>query len=103
MRLAKMLVLALVVAKAAIANQPQQTTVTIVELPPEAIPAGTCTESTSGFLGVVEKDKIERTKLTAEEIGKYVTKSLAEGYSVTLYPQASGRIFTKQTCESPKH
>ncbi len=38
------------------------------------------------------------TKLTDQEIGEYVRKRLAEGYSVTLYPQASGKMFTVATC-----
>ena len=59
-------------------------------------------EDNSGYLGIVEKDKTERTKLTNEEIGRYVSKSLAEGYSVVLYPQASGKIFTIKTCHSRK-
>ena len=54
-----------------------QTSVTVTEVPPEAIPAGTCTQSTSGYLGIVEKDKTERTKLTDKEIGEYARKSLA--------------------------
>jgi ribulose bisphosphate carboxylase small subunit len=49
-------------------------------------------------LGIVEKDKKERTKLTDQEIGEYVRKRLAEGYSIALYPQASGKMFTVQTC-----
>ena len=76
--------------------------VTVTELPPEAIPTGTCTQSTSGYLGIVGKDKSERTKLTDQEIGEYVRKALAEGYSVVLYPQASGKMFTQQTCHSTK-
>mgnify|MGYP001263665229 CR=1 FL=1 len=87
---------------AAAATGHSQTAITVIELPPETIPAGTCTESTSGFLGVVEKDKTERTKLTTQEIGEYVSKRLAEGYSVTLYPQASGRTFTVATCHPKK-
>jgi hypothetical protein len=79
-----------------------RTSVSVIELPPEVIPAGACTGSPSGYLGVVEKDKTERTKLTDQEVGQYVRKSLAEGYSVTLYPQASGRIFVKATCHPTK-
>jgi len=75
----------------------------VTELPPEAIPAGTCTQSKAGgYLGIVGKDKRERTKLTDAEIGEYVRKTLAEGYSVTLYPQASGKMFTIQTCHPAK-
>jgi hypothetical protein len=80
----------------------QDSAVTVTELPPEAIPTGTCTQSTSGYLGIVGKDKTERTKLTDREIGEYVRKSLAEGYSVALYPQASGKIFSVQTCHPTK-
>ena len=92
----------LAVALAAVAGEPQ-TTVSVTELPPEAIPAGTCTESKpGGYLGIVGKDRTERTKLTDQEIGEYVRKSLAKGYSVALYPQASGKVFTVQTCHPTK-
>lgn len=76
--------------------------IAVTELPPEAIPAGTCTKSISGYLGIVGKDNKERTKLTDQEIGEYVRKRLAEGYSVALYAQASGKIFTRQTCHPTK-
>ena len=101
MRIARIAVLTLAVAALAVAGEPQ-TTVTVTELPPEAIPAGTCTASNSGYLGIVGKNKKERTKLTDQEIGEYVSKSLAQGYSVTLYPQASRKIFTVQTCHPIK-
>lgn len=91
----------LAVTVMAFAGEPQ-TTVSVTPLPPEPIPTGACTASTSGYLGIVEKDKSERTKLTAQEVGAYVQKTLAEGYSVTLYPQASGKMFTVQTCHPTK-
>jgi hypothetical protein len=94
-------VFTLVVVAAAVAGQPQ-TSVSVTEQPPEAIPAGTCTQSNSGYLGIVGKDKKERTKLTDQEIGEYVRKKLAEGYSIALYPQASGKMFTVQTCHPAK-
>jgi hypothetical protein len=100
MRGVKTVVLTLALAAMAMAGGPQ--TVTVTELPPEAIPAGTCTVSNSGYLGIVGKDKKERTNLTDQEIGEYVRKSLAEGYSVALYPQASGKMFTVQTCHPMK-
>jgi hypothetical protein len=53
-------------------------------------------------LGIVGQDKKERTKLTDQEIGQYVKKRLAEGYSVTLYPQASGKIYTVANCHPIK-
>jgi hypothetical protein len=88
------IIVALAIAVAA------QISVNVTELPPEPIPAGMCKQSQSGYLGIVEQDKTERTKLTDEEIGAYVRKKLAEGYSVTLYPQASGRTFTIASCHS---
>lgn len=91
----------LTLAVTAVAGEPQ-TAVRVTELPPEAIPAGTCNQSESGYLGIVEKDKSERTKLTAQEVGQYVNKKLAEGYSVALYPQASGKIFAIATCHPTK-
>jgi hypothetical protein len=102
MKAVRIAVLTLAVVAAAVAGEPQ-TTVSVTELPPEALPAGTCTQSDSGYLGIVGKDKKERTKLTDREIGQYVSKNLAQGYSVTLYPQASGKIFTTVTCHSAKH
>jgi hypothetical protein len=101
MRLARIAVFTLAVAMAAVAGEPQMT-VTVTELPPEPIPAGSCTESNSGYLGIVGTDKKERTNLTDQEIGEYVRKRLAEGYSVTLYPQASGKMFTVATCHPTK-
>jgi len=100
MRALKLIVCAIAITVAA--GGQSQPAITVKELPPEAIQTGTCTESTSGFLGVIGKDKKERTKLTPQEVGEYVTKRLSEGYSVTLYPQASGRIFVTADCHSSK-
>jgi hypothetical protein len=100
MRALKLIVCAIAIT--VVAGGQSQPAITVKEFPPEAIPAGTCTQSTSGYLGIVGKDKKERTKLTDQEIGEYVRKRLAEGYSVTLYPQASGKIFTIAICESSK-
>ena len=100
-RAIRVAVLTLAVITAAVAGQPQAS-VSVTELPPEAIPMGTCTQSNSGYLRVVGKDRTERTKLTDQEIGEYVRKGLAEGYSITLYPQASGKMFTVQTCHPAK-
>lgn len=101
MRLLQLAVFTSALAGIAVAGR-SQTTVSVTELPPEEIPAGACTQSTSGYLGIVGKDKRERTKLTDQEIGEYVRKRLAEGYSVALYPQASGKMFTVQTCHPKK-
>jgi hypothetical protein len=101
MRALKLIVCAIAIT--VVAGGQSQPAITVKELPPETIPAGACTESKSGFVGVVEKDGNERTKLTPREIGEYVSKRLSEGYSVTLYPQISGRIFAVAQCEAAKH
>jgi hypothetical protein len=76
--------------------------ITIKELPPEAIPSGTCTESQAGYLGFTKAGK-EQTRLTDKQIGEYVRVRLTQGYSVSLYPQVSGRIYAVATCEPPEH
>jgi len=73
-------------------------TIAVKELPPEAIPAGSCSESQSGFLGVVGQNGKERTALTAIEIGEYIRNRLSQGYSITLHPQLSGRIYVIAEC-----
>ncbi len=102
MKFLRIAAIAAVLAGTALAQNNGYPTVSVSELPPEAIPAGTCKDGTSGYLGIVEKDKKERTKLTDQEIGEYVRKSLAQGYSVALYPQASGKIFAVSTCHQSK-
>jgi hypothetical protein len=76
--------------------------VTVKELPPEAIPSGPCTESQAGYLGFTKAGK-EKTRLTDKQIGEYVRVRLSQGYSVSLYPQVSGKIYAVATCESSKH
>lgn len=100
MRVLKLIVCAIAITVGA-GGQPQSA-ISVKALPPEAIPLGSCIESNSGFLGVVGKDNKERTKLTPREVGEYVTKRLSEGYSVTLYPQTSGRVFAVADCHSTK-
>jgi hypothetical protein len=70
----------------------------VVELPPETIPTGTCKESYSGYLEIPVHGKVKNTNLTSQQIGDYVKKRLSEGYSLSLYPQASGRLFIIETC-----
>ena len=76
--------------------------ISVTELPPESIPAGTCKESYSGYLEVPDHGKVKDTKFTSQQIGDYVKKRLGEGYSLSLYPQASGRLFVIETCQSKK-
>ena len=71
--------------------------VSVAEFPPEPIPPGTCKESYSGYLEVQEHGKAKDLNLTSQQIGDYVKKRLSEGYSLSLYPQASGRFFMVRT------
>jgi hypothetical protein len=77
----------------------QSTTVHVRELPPEPIPHGTCTQGHSGYLGVEESDR-NRFTLSDNEVGEYVRSQIRQGYSLSLYPQVSGRIFAIAQCES---
>ena len=72
--------------------------ISVIELPPERIPAGTCKESYSGYLEVEEHGKAKDVNLPSQQIGDYVKKRLGEGYSLALYPQTSGRLFVIETC-----
>jgi len=93
-KLRTLILIAMISVAAVAGEQPQtqlQITITVKELPPEAIPAGTCKESYSGYLEVQERGKVEDVNLTSQQIGDYVKKRLSAGYSLSLYPQASGR------------
>ena len=74
--------------------------VTVAELPPEPVPTGSCKESYSGYVEVQEHGKAKNVNLSSLQIGDYVKKRLSEGYSLALYPQASGRLFVIETCAS---
>lgn len=74
--------------------------VSVSELPPEPIPVGTCKQSYSGYLEIPARKKVKDTNFTSQEIGDYVNKRLSEGYSLSMYPQASGRLFVVETCSS---
>jgi hypothetical protein len=87
----------------AFSQEPKPTQkISVTELPPESIPAGICKESYSGYLEVQEHGKAKDLNLTSQQIGDYVKKRLSEGYSLSLYPQASGRFFVIETCEAQK-
>lgn len=90
-----------VIAIAAVACGESQLAITVKELPPEAIPAGTCKEDMSGYLSVTKAGK-EDTHLTDKQLGEYVRVRLSQGYSVSLYPQVSGRVFATANCHSAK-
>jgi hypothetical protein len=72
--------------------------VSVSELPPEPIPAGTCKHSRSGYLEIDEHGKVKDTNLTSKQVGEYVNQRLGEGYALALYPQASLRVFVIETC-----
>lgn len=76
--------------------------ISVRELPPEPFPAGSCTTDRVGYLGISRDGKDDNTHLTDSQIGEYVRIRLSQGYSVTLYPQASGKIFAMAKCESAK-
>jgi hypothetical protein len=80
-------------------NKPQAS---VKELPPEAIPSGTCKGDMSGYLGIDSGEKVNETKFSDEQIGEYVRIRLSQGYSVSLYPQASGKIYAICICHTPK-
>jgi len=89
----------LLLSSLAWSQEPQVPKVSSVsELPPEQIPAGTCQHSYSGYLEIPEHKKVKNTNFTAQDIGDYVKKRLSEGYILSLYPQASGRLFVIETC-----
>jgi hypothetical protein len=78
----------------------QKPTITITPSPPESIPAGSCSESMDGFLGAGKGKKLNEAKLSDKQLGEYVRIRLSQGYSLTLYPQASGRIYAVATCHA---
>lgn len=84
-----------------LAGSAQDVRISVREVPPEPFPPGSCTHSYSGagYLHI-EGDSKEPYRLSKEQIGEYILSRLGQGYSVTLYPQASGRIFSVTNCES---
>jgi len=84
------------------AQEPNNSQPTVTELPPEGIPHGTCKNSYSGYLEVQEHGKAKDVNLSTQQLGGYVKKRLSEGYSLSLYPQTSGRLFIIETCQSKK-
>jgi hypothetical protein len=81
-----------------LSQEPKLPHVSVSEVPPEPFPAGTCKESYSGYLEVKEHGKSKDANLSGQQIGDYVKRRLGEGYSLALYPQASGRLFVIETC-----
>jgi hypothetical protein len=92
----------LVLLSVGFSQSPNQSTIHVRELPPETIPAGTCKEDLSGYVGIPKNGK-EENHLTDKQIGEYVRVRLSQGYSIALYPQVSGKMFAIAKCESIKH
>lgn len=69
-------------------------------LPSENIPKGSCLSSTGGYLGDKNGDDYMLVNADNLKIGEYVVTRLREGYSVEVYPQASGRIFVIAECHA---
>ena len=98
----KFLVVLLLFSTIGLGQNSDQLTISVKELPPEPFPVGTCKESYSGYLEVSDQGKPKNTNLSSQEIGDYVKKRLSEGYSLSLYPQVSGRLFIIETCQPKK-
>ena len=88
----------LLVSTHVLPQESKPTKVSVSELPPEAFPPATCKESYSGYLEVRERGKTKDKNLTPQQVGEYVKKRLSDGYSLSLFPQASGRFFVIETC-----
>jgi hypothetical protein len=75
----------------------QKPTIVAREVPPEAIPSGTCAQYESGYLENSDGHS-HLTNYSAAQIGDYVDSRLKSGHIVTLYPQMSSKIFVIATC-----
>src|SRR5579884_3965419 len=86
------------------ADQNERPQIQVRELLPEDVPHGVCASakwpSKSGYITVQERTQDRTRNLLPNEVGLYVLERLHEGYSVALYPQVSGRIFSVATCLS---
>ena len=102
MRLSRIGVFALALASVAMAGEKTRTTMSFRALPPEVIPVGTCTSSTASYLVIGKGDKPSHFKLSDKQIGEYARIRMAQGYSVELYPQDSGKIYVVATCHATK-
>lgn len=76
--------------------QPEKPQVTIMGVPSEPTPPGTCTSSTFGYLELNGK----RTGFTDAEFGQMILPALRQGYVITIYPPTKRGIFVNQECHS---
>lgn len=80
----------LLLAAIAFAQQPSKPQISgLTVLPSDPIvPTGDCTSSTAGYL----------EKITDNKLGAFVSKSLHDGYIVTVYPATKSGIFVAMQC-----
>ena len=102
MRYLQISVLSAVLAVVAIAQTDNRSTITVQAVPPEPVPVGTCTSSTASYLVSGSGDKRSDFKLSDRQIGEYVRIRMAQGYSLALYPQTSGKIYVVATCPAKR-
>jgi hypothetical protein len=66
----------------------------ITVLPSELIQrSGNCKSSTAGYL-----EKSRQASMSDKDIGGFVSKSLHDGYIVTVYPATKNGIFVNMEC-----
>jgi hypothetical protein len=74
------------------ASKPQISSVTVLPSDP-IVPSGDCKASTAGYL-----DQSRRRSMSDKEIGAFVSKSLHDGYIVSVYPATKTGIFVSMQC-----
>jgi hypothetical protein len=74
-------------------EKPRISNITILPSEP-VVPTGTCKSSTAGYLD----DSRPPKSMTDEELGKFVSKSLHDGYIISIYPSTKTGIFVTMQC-----
>jgi hypothetical protein len=74
------------------ASKPQISSVTVLPSDP-VVPTGNCKSSTAGYL-----EQSRRRAVSNNEIGAFVSKSLHDGYILTVYPASKTGIFVSMQC-----
>lgn len=85
----------LLLAAIAFAQQPSKPQISgITVLPSDpVVPTGNCTSSSAGYL-----EKSRQGNMTDQQLGEFVSKSLHDGYIVTIYPTTKSGIFVTVQC-----
>jgi hypothetical protein len=78
-----------------VGQEPSKPTISsITVLPSEPIiPSGDCKSSTAGYL-----EKSRQRAMFDDELGTFVSKSLRDGYILTVYPATKTGIFVNMQC-----